>query len=306
MNMLKKGPELKLSDLKVPNFIADVYYDLRERHLLPLVAILLVALVALPIALGGGSGGTESENSEGATADISSVAVPSSNLVVAKSSPGLREYRRRFRDRAPQDPFEERYASQDAGGGVGSAGSATASSSGSSGTEEPPQPESNPVEPPQSEPADVETPEDNELPPGGDLTYYSFVIDVRVTPGSGKGEGKKPEPTVRRDQPALTMLPSRKTPALTFMTVSKDEKKVLMLVNDNVRGVFGDGVCVVGTDSCQLLALEPGIPVTVVYGADERTYRIEVIELHAVKTESLNKAPLGKTKKRQDEPEQSG
>jgi hypothetical protein len=81
----------------------------------------------------------------------------------------------------------------------------------------------------------------------------------------------------------------------------------LMLVNDNVRGVFGDGVCVVGTDSCQLLALEPGIPVTVVYGADERTYRIEVIELHAVETESLNKAPLGKGKQKKGEsPEETG
>ena len=51
MNMLKKGPEIKLPDLKVPAPLVDLYYDLRERHLLPLVAVLLVAIVAVPIAL---------------------------------------------------------------------------------------------------------------------------------------------------------------------------------------------------------------------------------------------------------------
>ena len=102
------------------------------------------------------------------------------------------------------------------------------------------------------------------------------------------------------------MLPSRKTPALTFMSVSKDEKKVLMLVSDNVRGLFGDGVCVVGTERCQLLALEPGIPETVVYGADERTFRIEILKLHFVTTDSLNKAPLGKQKQQGDKPKNAG
>ena len=40
MNMLKKGPEIKLPELKVPEPILNVFYDLRERHLLPLVAVL--------------------------------------------------------------------------------------------------------------------------------------------------------------------------------------------------------------------------------------------------------------------------
>ena len=74
-----------------------------------------------------------------------------------------------------------------------------------------------------------------------------------------------------------------------------------MLVSDNVRGLFGDGICVVGSDSCQLLALEPGIPETVVYGGDERTYRIEIIKLHAVTTDSLDKAPLGKQKQKKQQ-----
>ena len=35
MNWMKKGPDLKLSELKIPDFAYDLYYDLKERHLLP-------------------------------------------------------------------------------------------------------------------------------------------------------------------------------------------------------------------------------------------------------------------------------
>ncbi len=298
MNMLKKGPELKMPDLKVPDFALDIYYDLRERHLLPLVAILLVALVALPIALT--RGGSESEPNESSTVATPSSGVPSSKLVVAKATPGLRDYQRRLDEQAPQDPFVQQYTGGAKDEGVGSAGEAPASSSNFESS-------STTIESGSTESSEIELPaESDEGPvPGEKLTYYSFAIDVRIVPGSGAGP-KKAEPTVRRDQPQLTMLPSRKTPALTFMTVSKDEKKVLMLVNDNVRGLFGDGVCVVGTDRCQLLALEPGIPETVVYGADERVYRIEVLKLRLVTTDSLEKAPLGKQKPQNGKPQNAG
>ena len=299
MNMLKKGPELKMPELKVPDFMLDIYYDLRERHLLPLVAILLVALVALPIALT--RGGSESEPGESGAIATPSSTVPSSSLVVTKATPGLRDYRRRLDDRAPQDPFVQQYANeQGEGGGVGSTGGASTSSSSSESS-------STTIESSSTESSEVELPSNDsgEPSPGEKLTYYSFAIDVRIVPGSGAGPNKA-EPTVRRNQPQLTMLPSRETPALTFMTVSKDEKKVLMLVNDNVRGLFGDGVCIVGTDTCQLLALEPGIPETVVYGADERTYRIEVLKLRLVTTDELEKAPLGKQKPPSGKPENAG
>ena len=42
-----------------------------------------------------------------------------------------------------------------------------------------------------------------------------------------------------------------------------------MLVSSNVKGIFGDAVCVLGTETCQMMALEPGIPETLVYGGNE-------------------------------------
>lgn len=311
MNMLKKGPELKMPDVKVPDFLLDLYYDLRERHLLPLVAILLVAVVALPIVLSSGSSDSEAESE--ATIATPSTALPSSSLVVAKAAPGLRDYRKRLAG-TPTDPFIQQYSGSVAGEGSlagTSAGttqsSSTSGGSSSAGAEGP----STTIEPETPSPApepshNGTTGDDGEPSDTEHLQYYSFAIDVRVVPVAPEGSTSKPKPSVRRDLPALTMLPSRETPALTFMTVSKDEKKVLMLVNDNVRGLFGDAVCVVGTDSCQLLALEPGIPVTVVYGADERAYRIEVLKLRLLTSDHLNKAPLGKEKKRSNKPKSAG
>ncbi|MDX6609954.1 MAG: hypothetical protein QOF85_1879 [Solirubrobacterales bacterium] len=283
MNMLKKGPELKVPELKVPDFMLDIYYDLRERHLLPLVAILLVALVALPIMLSSGSDSGSSET-ESAIATPSTVA-PASTLVVAKAAPGLRDYRHRLAG-TPKDPFKQQYANSE-GEGAGE---------GSPGGEEPATVEPGEPSEPTTEPAGTSPPNegDGEPPEEGHIKFYSFAIDVRVVGVSSKKN--KPEPSVRHNLPELTMLPSRDVPALTFMSVTKDEKRALMLVSDKVTGLFGDGVCVVGAAACQLLALEPGVPETVVYGADARTYRIELLKLRLLKTDKLDKAPLGKPK----------
>jgi hypothetical protein len=289
MKMSKKGPELKLPELKVPDFLLDVYYDLKERHLLPVVAVLLVALVALPFVLSQGSD-SSGEESEGVA-----VATPStSSLVVAKAAPGLRDYRRRLREEHAKNPFVQQYAEPEEGeaGAEGAAGeegaSVTVESSESSGSS--------------IEGTETTTPGEgsSEPPEEGRLRYYSWAIDVRIAPVSS-GQGKdKPQASVRHNLPGLTMLPSRSVPALTFIGVTKNEKSAVMLVSDKVTGLFGDGVCTEGSEHCQLLVLEPGIPETVVYGANSRTYRIELLKIRLLKTDKLNVAPTGKPKQGQD------
>lgn len=294
MNMLKKGPELKMPDVKMPAFLVDIYYDLRERHLLPLVAILIVALVAMPFLLGGGSSESESEEAEGAIA-TSSAAIPSSKLVVAKSAPGLRDYRRRLRNGHAKNPFVQHYAESEgeAGGSEGSTGgeeggSVTIESSESSETS--------------VESTETTAPSEGngEPPEEGRLRYYSWAIDVRVVPvSSGKGKSK-PDASVHHNLPGMTMLPSRSVPALTFIGVTKDEKNAVMLVSDKVTGLFGDGTCIEGSEHCQLIVIEPGIPETVVYGANSRTYRIELLKVRLLKTDKLNVAPTGKPNQGKD------
>jgi hypothetical protein len=282
--MLKKGPELKMPNLKVPDFLLDIYYDLRERHLLPLVAILLVALIALPIVLSSGSDSIEPE----AAIATPSTAVPTSKLVVAKAAPGLREYKRRLAG-TPKDPFKQQYT-----GGEGEAGEGVGAAP--SGEESTVAVESSESSETSIESTETTSPSEGSGEPveDGNLRYYSWAIDVRVVPvSSGKGKDK-PQASVRHNLPGMTMLPSRSVPALTFIGVTKDEKNAVMLVSDKVTGLFGDGVCIEGSERCQLVVLEPGIPETVVYGADSRTYRIELLKISLLKTDKLNVAPTGK------------
>jgi hypothetical protein len=286
MNFLKKGPELKLSGIKVPGFLQDVYYDLKDRHLLPVAAVLIVAIVAIPIALSQkGSGDGEAAEIASPSAAQSSAANQAGQLV-AKAAPGLRDYRRRLDHLAPHDPFRAKYAdpepTAESGGSpnepAGSTGTETSSSSESfSGSE------SGGGEPPTT------------TTPHQELTYYSYAIDVRIS-GGGSGEGSE-KATVRRNLPELTMLPSRETPAVVYMGATRDGKKAVMTVSSDVQAIFGDAKCALGSERCELLVMEEGLPETFVYGGAGRTYRIELLKIHLVESDKLNRAPLGKPKK---------
>jgi hypothetical protein len=300
MNPLRKGPEIKLSDVKVPRFARDLYHDLRERHLLPLVAILLVGIVAAPIVLAQSpeSESPESSGSAGASAGISSAPSQAGQLI-AKAAPGLRaDYRRRLGFRHPQDPFHQQYTQPEpeapaAGSSSGSASSSATSASGGATTLS--------TETSSTGGASTPTqPEGDSAPSSGAVTYFSYAIDVRVTAGGSQQEAagaEKSPATVRRNLPELTPLPSRETPAVIYMGATKDGKKALLLISSNVQAVFGDGVCALGSATCQLLAIEPGLPETFVYGPQGRTYRIELLKIRLVATDKLNRAPLGKPKK---------
>lgn len=290
MNMLKKGPDIKLSDLKVPDFLSDLYYDLKDRHLLPLVVLLLVAIVAVPIALSQSGGEEEVEGAtESAIASPSTTANASAALV-AKSTPGLRDYRKRLSRMRAENPFRQQYAeAEDEGASSGGSESSEESATFEESIPSEPSPSTSP---PISEPNGEPTNPDR-------LTYFSYAIDVRVVAGGsqdgGSGGG---EAQVRRNLPELTMLPSRETPAIIYMGSTKDGKKALMMISSNVEAIFGDGKCVLGSDSCQLLAMEPGVPETFVYGGEGRAYKIELLKVHLVATDKLNRAPLGKPKKK--------
>lgn len=302
--MLDKGPEIKLSELRVPQPVRDVYVDLRERRLLPLVVLLLVAIAAVPILLGGSSGGPTPVGAGGEPGTSITVTGPSGSkkkLIVARSTPGLRDYRRRLESRQAKDPFKQQYvnspqgaqggSSAAAGGGAAGGGGAEAGEGGGGAT---------------TTGGDGGSAPPTESSGGGQgvtrtvtRKYYSYAIDVRVVPVSSGAKSSKAKPTVRRRLPELTILPSRKVPAIVFVGPSKDAKKAIMLVSTNVKGLFGDGVCVLGSDTCQLLALKPGVPETVVYGGREKTFRITLLKMQLIATDKLNRAALGKPKKKQ-------
>jgi hypothetical protein len=313
MNWLKKGPALKLSELKVPDFLYDLFYDLKERHLLPLVALLVVAMVAAPIYFKSSTkSDPEPATTPGATATASAADAGGETLVVARSEPGLRDYKRRLKAYRALDPF--------AGGGEESSPSAEVTNAApTASTPVASTPEASveatvvggessaatePLGEVSSTPESSGVQAESSTGSGGGPTrtrYASDSIDVRIvtvphnSAEEKKAKAAKPQAQVRRNLPELTMLPARKAPAATYIGLTNDGRKALFVVSSDVVSLFGEAKCVIGSQTCQLLALEPGLPETFVYGPQERTYRIELLKIDQTYAAKPRRASLGAT-----------
>jgi len=293
---LKSGPELKMPEWKVPPLLVDLYWDLRDRHLLPLVGLVIVAIVAAPFLLGGGS---DESASPASTAAVSSAASgsPASTLTVVEAKPGLREYSRRLEHRKPTDPFEQRYTSPPAsqsGPELGPETAATTSSSSTSagGSSETPS-TSTPTSGSGLTPPPAEPPSSKGGAEAGDLTLFAFAIDVKIvrTEGGDGSSQPKSETSTRHRVMPTTPLPGEKAPAVTYMGVGKGAKNALLMVSNNVESIFGDAKCLSGTDTCQLLEVEPGMPETFVYGDNQTRYKVNVLKIEAVPTGHSESGP---------------
>jgi hypothetical protein len=298
-----KGPELKLSGLKPPAFLADLYYDLRDRRLLPLVALVVVAIVATPILLSQKSEANPPAAGAGAIAVLKEASSKSSALRVVEATPGLRDYRKRLRGRKPTDPFHQPAAKPSLKGarlggskGESSAGGETRSTSTTTG-------ESAGGSAPSGSSGGAPASGGGEDEGGGDggagggdsggagqpehATLYSFAIDVTIvhTSGSGAtGDKQTSEPEVRKRVLPTTLLPGAKKQVVTYMGLSPKTRKPLFLVSAEVTGVFGEGKCAAGTGVCQLIELEPGFPEVFEYGEGGDRYKLNVTNVEPVVT----------------------
>ena len=287
MNWLKKGPEMKMSDLKVPEPLVDLYWDLRDRHLLPLVVLAIVAIVAVPFLLGGGS------KQAPAPAPVSVGAAPSpepagSKLAVVEAKPGLRDYRKRLRHDKPTDPFKQRYTGPmlkgtKLGGGeeggdstanTSTSTTVTKTKSGQGGTT--------------TTEVTTETEGAPETGGGGSsphLTLFTFAADIKITKITTGADGKKKdESNVKHGVIPPAPLPSEKAPMFAYMGITPNSQQPYFLISESITSVFGDGKCLAGTSRCELLELEPGIPETFVIGDTGTRYKLNVLKIEPVVT----------------------
>jgi hypothetical protein len=119
---------------------------------------------------------------------------------------------------------------------------------------------------------------------GGDgprLVFFTFAVDVKIV---RVDDGRAGDPSIKRGVRPATPLPGPKAPVVTYMGARVKEGKALLMVSNNVKSVFGDGRCLSGTDTCQLLEVETGFPQTFVYGANDVRYRINVLKIEPVVT----------------------
>lgn len=270
-----KGPQLKAPELRAPRFLVDLFYDLHDRRLLPLVALVTVAILAVPVLLG-----EEEIAPPPAPPTSSAISPPGSEvarLTVVEAAPGLRDYRKRLAGRTPTNPFQQRYTGpvlkeSRLGGEI-----TTTSTSSLDDTTTTTTTTSTDFVPSGSSGGDG----------GGDgdgprLVFYTFAIDVKIV--RVDGDGRAGDPSIKRGVRPATPLPGPKAPVVTYMGARFREGKALLMVSNNVKSIFGDGKCLSGTDTCQLLEVETGFPQTFVYGAGDARYRINVLRIEPVVT----------------------
>lgn len=278
-----KGPELKLSQLKVPQVLQDLYWDLRDRRLLPLMALVIVAIVAVPFLLGEGEKPAEKvtppPSANGSSAREAS-------LTVLPAEPGLREPSKRLGHRSPTNPFHQHFTGpvlnegsapiEEGSGGESSVTETSETGGGSPGSET------------------VTAPAPSGSGPGpGEVQLYSFGIDISIahTEVAEDGSKKMGSPEIRKNVVRGKPLPGKKAPVLTFLGVDSGLKNALMLVSTEATSLFGDNECAAGTATCQLLTLEPNTPEVVEYGEHGARYKFELLNVVPIKGPKL-KEPL--------------
>ena len=290
---LKPAKSEEGGSIQMPPFFKDLYSDLRDRHLLPLVAVLLAAIVAVPFLLKASDPVLSRTEAQATLPD----AVPASaRLEIVADVPTLRDYRDRLRELVEKDPFQQHFTAPQVEGaqlGTGTSGSTTVPTYEPPPAPEPPAPDLSPpsgtpayVPPPAPPPAPAPAPPAGGDSDGGDsgddrpaeVRVETKLVSYRITARLGEpGEIR-----VRRNIPELTMLPNEKNPVAVFLGVSTDEKKALFLVSSEVTSIFGDTNCRFGDDACQFIAVEPRFPVVFTYGPNDRKFQLSINKIERV------------------------
>lgn len=253
--------------MKAPKLIQDLGRDLRDKRLLPVVGLLVVAIIAVPFLLGGGSdpippatGVSSADVNQGSAADAQA------EPVVLAEVPGIREYKKRLANFQKRNPFKQQFtdsggsaesslndtSSSDSLSGGGSSSSTDSSSSASnsnsggssSGGGEVPEPE---------------------------LILYSWEIDAKVTV---EGKTEKVEGVKQLD-----FIPGRKTPVLQFIQGNFGESSAAFVVSPKVTDSRGKGECSPNNRNCEFLFLKDGKAHSFDYEPNGLTYKIELTKV---------------------------
>jgi hypothetical protein len=231
-----------MSGIQSPQVLTDLYRDLRDRRLLPLVLVLVVGMVVVPIALSSSASPVPPAPLPPVNA-AANANVPTEPITVA--NPGVRDYKRRLSDDTSKDPFVQEFlnpvggaSASDAGPGA-APGAASATGGGdTTGSTTP-----------------TETGGSSGPQPQTQSKFYYYRLKVRA---GQVGQELKLHESVG----PLDPLPSKQVPAAQFLGVTLDAgfnaKTAVFLVNFGVSSVDGEGKCTFAGTYCQLLTLKPG------------------------------------------------
>jgi len=249
--------------IKAPAFVEDLYRDMRDRRLLVPALLLLVAIIAVPVAL--------SKDKEPAPATVQAAppegAEAVAPAVLTEEPAGVRDYRERLDELKSKNPFA-RSADPAAGATETSTepadiivtptddGPTQTTSPAPSGTESSPTPATAPAEPAVEE----------------ELVLFVPIIDVVAGPAGKTREIDKVE--------TGDLVPTkRQAPIAMFLGASTNLKYAHFAVSEKVTETRGDGHCRPRANDCEFLKLRDGEKRVFLYGPNEKRYSIKVTDI---------------------------
>ena len=288
-----KRPDLSMPDVKPPGFLADVYYDLRDRRLLPLLALVIVAIAAVPFLLGDDVEEPAPPLAPSAAGPESTTASDDSQtLAVVEATPGLRNYKKRLKHRSPTDPFIQRFRGLPPEAQLEVIETSLPEGSG----EVTPELSQDVTAGPESSPPEGVPPSGGGPggggggggSPGGSgspgpgtpdgLRLYGYRPDV-LFGVAGSGELSKHE-----ELPLGTLLPKKKSVVL-FIGVTQNGKRALFNITPDITRVRGEGGCVGGKTHCMILSLREGQAVDLLTGLGGPVFRLKVEKINFVEVD---------------------
>jgi hypothetical protein len=251
------------------NVLRNIWTDLVEKKLWPVAAVLVVALVAVPLAMSGGGDDAQP------TPAVAETAAPAKEPAVSLDT-SVRDTPK-HRKGGVRDPFKQLHIPKPKAEAKAVAAAPVVTPGGGARVTPTPTPSTT-------------TPNVTPSTTGSTLTYFTYRVGIRF--------GRAGKLRSHRDVKRLTALPSSTFPFFTYMGVLEDRNTAVFMVNADVAA-SGDGTCRPSAKRCQLLELKPGDSAKLVYhptdGRDPITYRLELSSVKQVTTGSQAKAARAKS-----------
>jgi hypothetical protein len=290
-----------MKSVRAPQFLGNLYRDMRDRHLLLPAVALVVGLLAVPILLNSHS----SDHSAPPAQAKLGAATKATKPAVVRQELGVTNYKKRLDRLQSKNPFHQQYTAPPPSAQAQAAPSASAPSPSSTPSATSPAPigsstsQSTTPTPVSSPPAQTSSGGSNSAAPhhhaNPGLRYYAWRVSVKV----GEAGHLKDRPEVQR----LALLPSDGKPVVSFLGATEDGSKAVFLVSLDVDSVKGDGRCLPSHSTCQYVVMQPGDKAHFHYAPNNTRYNLVLVDIHPVDvTDKLPKKPTGKAQPQQKLP----
>jgi hypothetical protein len=262
-----------MKSLKPPQFLGNVYRDLRDRRLLLPAIALIVGMLAVPIFV---KSHATSKGADASPDGKANSAVTEAIPAVVRQELGITDYKKRLDRLQSKNPFHQQYTAPPPSAQAQAAPSAATTPTSPVPTSSTPA-SSSTLPPASTSPPPVSSSPTPSTPTTTHSTkptfhLYTYKVSVKV----GEANELKDRPEVG----SLAVLPSKHKPILSFLEANG--KQALFLVSTDVDSVKGDGRCVPRPLDCQYIIMRPGDKANFDYAPDGKRYNLVLVDIHAV------------------------